>query len=288
MADFLWGLGLRSHHFIQWRAEAKVPALELMSDNLLFHDGGPALWHSSAIVERAEMILMHGIGLNIGGSDPISRNYLHGLRKLYDTFKPAVVSDHLCFTQSHGLQSYELLPVLRTQASLDYIASRIDSVQQFLGCQISLENVSAYVEYISDALPEGEFLSRLSEKTGCGILLDINNIFVSAKNFNLNPEQELMRYNFDSVTQIHIAGHSQQDDFLFDTHDTSVSSEVWDLLHKSMKSLTSLPGRKIPIILENDNSNCELKKLLSEVEQGKALIDARFKECEQTSEASKK
>lgn len=267
MNSALWGLGLRPSHFSDFHSLESIPALEIMADNLIHHRGGPALYHTQKISSRAPFVVMHGIGLNIGGADPLKENYLRGLRELVELFQPTVVSDHLCFTQAGGLQSYELLPVVRNQASLAWIAQRVDEVQQFLGRQFCLENVSAYIEYQDDSIPEGDFLNQIAERTGCGILLDVNNVYVSAKNFFLDPLVELERYNLDFVRQIHIAGHSVRDDFLFDSHDTEVCQSVWMMLKSALKN-----GLNVPIILENDNADVSLQALFEEMHFGQKQV----------------
>ena len=269
----LWGVGLRPIHYADWHAEPTLPAVEVMTDNLIHHLGGPALWHTSRVVERAAMCVLHGVGMNIGGTSPLSQKYLDGLRSLVERFKPKVVSDHLCFTQANGLQSYELLPLIRSTATVEHVVRRVDAIQQALGVRFSIENVSAYVNYIQDEIPEGDFVSAIAERTGCGILLDVNNVFVSAKNFNLCPETELRRFNLDMVTQIHIAGHSHRDDFLFDTHDTPVCSEVWSLLAALLSQISATNKSGIPLILENDSRETTLCQLLDELNFGKKLCE---------------
>ncbi|MFZ9521294.1 MAG: DUF692 domain-containing protein [Silvanigrellaceae bacterium] len=271
MVDLNWGLGLRPAHFADWHKSDQVPVLELMADNLIHHSGGPALWHTSQIAARAPWVVLHGIGLNIGGKDPLSKKYLAGLRELCERFHPRVVSDHLCFTQSGGLQSYELLPLVRSQKMLEHVVQRVDEVQQFLGCRYSLENVSAYVAFQDDEIPEGEFLSEVARRTGCGILLDINNVYVSARNFGLDPLAELNRYYLDDVTQVHIAGHSVKDDFLFDTHDAPVCAEVWNLLKIALGKFdtrSSSGNREIAIVLENDDVDTSLVTLQEQLSIG--------------------
>jgi uncharacterized protein (UPF0276 family) len=269
--NVIWGVGLRPTHYADWHAEPVVPAIEIMADNLLHHRGGPALWHTHRVVERAAFCVMHGVGMNLGGTSPLSSKYLDGLKELIALFKPKVVSDHLCFTQADGLQSYELLPLIRNKTTIEHVVHRIDTIQQSLGVRFSIENVSAYVNYIDDEIPEGDFMSEIAERSGCGILLDVNNIFVGAMNFNLDPEVELKRFNFDAVTQVHVAGHSKRDDFLFDTHDTDVCSEVWSLLSVLLSNLSAANKSDFPIILENDNRETSLAQLLREVEYGRQL-----------------
>lgn len=264
-----WGVGLRAKHFQDWHAASSIPMLEIMADNLIHHEGGPALWHTTRIAERAAAVVLHGVAMNIGGANPLSLNYLAGIQKLIERFKPIVVSDHLCFSQAAGLQSYELLPLIRSRETLEHVIERVDFVQQFLGHQFTLENVSAYVSYKDDSIPEGDFLSEIAHRSGCGILLDVNNVFVTSKNFNLDPLDELKRFDLNAVNQIHVAGHSLKEDFLFDTHDSLVCTDVWDLLRKTLETFEVCNDRRVPVILENDNSEVILSDLLNELEAGK-------------------
>lgn len=266
-----WGVGLRAKHFQDWHAAPTVPVLEIMADNLIHHEGGPALWHTARIAKRAPSVVMHGVAMNIGGINPLSLNYLTGIQKLIERFKPLVVSDHLCFSQAAGLQSYELLPLVRSRATLEHLIQRVDFVQQFLGHQFTLENVSAYVAYKDDSIPEGDFLSEIAYRSGCGILLDLNNVFVTSRNFNLDPLDELKRFDLSAVKQIHIAGHSLKEDFLFDTHDSLVCADVWDLLRKTIETRDICNYPQVPVILENDNSKVILSDLMNELEIGKRL-----------------
>lgn len=262
---FTWGIGLRSTHFEDWHKEETVPAIEIMTDNLIHHQGGPALWHTMQIAHRATDVLLHGVGLNIGGADPLSEHYLTGLRSLVERFNPKVVSDHLCFTSFGGGQSYELLPLQRTKRTLSHVSARVDRVQQFLGRQIALENTSAYVDYKNDEMPEAEFMNKLVSETGCGILLDVNNVYVNSFNFKHDPQMSALSFDPAAIVQLHIAGHSVKPDFLFDTHDSPVCEEVWKLLQDTLAHLMKSGTTLIPVILENDCPNTELKTLLSEL-----------------------
>lgn len=263
MTPATWGLGLRPAHFSDFHALSVVPPVEVMTDNLLHHRGGPALEHTRRIVSRAPAVVLHGIGLNIGGAEPLDLTYVNGLKELITLFNPAVVSDHLCFTQAQGLQSYELLPIVRNRRTLEHVIRKVDALQQFIGRQFCVENVSAYVAYKDDVLPEGEFLSQLAERTGCGLLLDVNNVYVSAHNFGCDLHTELGRYNLDAVRQIHVAGHSVHEDFLFDTHDAPVCETVWELLSGVLRQRPDLL-----VILENDDNEVSLQTLLTELQQG--------------------
>jgi uncharacterized protein (UPF0276 family) len=272
---FGWGLGLRSIHFDEWHKEQRVPVIEIMTDNLIHHEGGPALWHTEQITKRASEVVLHGVGLNIGGSSPISTRYLRGLRSLIERFNPKVVSDHLSFTEFGGLQSYELLPLERTTCTLEHVATRVDQVQQFLGRQISLENASAYVEYVNDSMPESEFMNQIVAKTGCGILLDVNNVYVNAFNFEKDPLASALSYDPAAIVQLHIAGHSVKADFLFDTHDSTVSAPVWNLLKDTLYHLVQNGKTMVPVILENDCPNTNLKALLTELTSAKKRLELR-------------
>jgi len=263
--EFIWGVGLRSTHFEDWQSEKSVPAIEIMTDNLIHHEGGPALWHTSRVADRASEVVLHGVGLNIGGQAPLSAHYLKGLRSLVETFRPKVISDHLCFTEYDGLQSYELLPLERTEFTLAHVAERIDQVQQFLGRQVALENASAYVEYQNDDMPEHDFMNRLAKLSGCGILLDVNNVFVNAHNFDYDPLTTALSYDSSAIVQLHIAGHSKKSDFLFDTHDSPVCEQVWTLLWDTLSHLKQSGNTLIPVILENDCTHTNLKTLLEEL-----------------------
>lgn len=272
MGSHLWGVGLRPQHFAGLKVlAAAVPVLEIMADNLIHHVGGPALFHTDKLAERSAVVL-HGVGLNVGGVDPLDLNYLEGLKRLVQRYKPAVVSDHLCFTRFHKYETYELLPVVRNARSLKWLCERVNRVQDLLGCRLSLENVSAYVSYQADDMSESAFFKELALRTGCGILLDVNNVFVSAANFGFDAASELLNYPLASVTQIHVAGHSVRGDHLFDTHDEPVKAEVWQLLAVCLAHLQQIDSHShVPVILENDATQVPLETLLQEIALGQSV-----------------
>lgn len=227
------------------------------------HKGGPALYYSDYFAEKSK-ILLHGVGLNIAGEASISESYLLEIKKLKHRYNPIVISDHLCFNNTKTHHSYELLPIPRTKQDLKRIIERIHFVQEFLSSQISIENISAYVEYEKNDYCEGEFFSEITKATGCGVLFDINNLFVNAFNFSRHAEKELFEFPLHSITQLHMAGHTDCGDYLFDTHDKPVCEGVLQLL-KILKSKINLS--KIPIILENDDSDTPLELVFSEWEK---------------------
>lgn len=255
--SFLFGLGLRPHHYPQWREQSSLPILEVLADNYLFQKGGPGLAHLRTLGERTSLLL-HGVGLNIGGPQPLNQDYLRALKILKDEIKPLVVSDHFCFSAGAGGHSYDLLPLARTPRLMTTLRERVEQIQDTLGAQFSLENVSSYVEHKDNQCSELEFLNELAGRTGCGILLDVNNVFVSAHNHGFKPWAEILKVDPRHVTQYHIAGHLEEGDVFIDTHDQTIKDEVWQLLFQSWKHI----GPR-PLILERDD-DAPLEPLLEE------------------------
>lgn len=253
----LFGLGLRAHHFSSWRDEDEVPPLEVLADNYLFQQGGPGLAHLATLRERCP-ILRHGVGLNIGSPIALNQAYLEGLRVLAKRLNPEVISDHFCFSAAGGGHSYDLLPLARTGKLLALLTERIHYIQDFLGMRYSLENISSYVEHKNNEMSELEFLNELADRTGCGILLDVNNVYVSAHNFGFDAWSELSKVKAKHVTQYHIAGHLEEDDIYIDTHDQAVKDEVWELMARSWQQFGAHP-----LILERDDE-APLAQLLAE------------------------
>jgi uncharacterized protein (UPF0276 family) len=258
--------GLRPQHYESWRAQSDLPELfEVVVDNHLFQRGGPALGHLEWFAARAQ-ISFHGVGLNIGGEDVLSKSYLSELRRLVDLFNPVLVSDHLCFTQSGGHFSYDLLPFPLNGPSLRRVCERVSQVQDALGRTIALENVSRYINFRSSTMSELAFLDEVCEQSGCGVLLDVNNLYVNAHNFGEDPTLELLALGPQRVFQYHIAGHSVVDDFLHDTHDHPIKDDVWDLLDRAMVRFGSQP-----VILEHDDDSAPLEVLLDMADRWKQL-----------------
>lgn len=233
-----------------------------MSDNYLFQQGGPGLYHLRQCAEKHKPLL-HGVGLNIAGSTALDLNYLSELKKLSDELSPVLVSDHLCFTRNETRNSYDLLPFPYTKKTLAYVAERVQRVQDFLKRQISIENVSSYIRFLESDRTEFDFLSELCDVTGCGILLDVNNLFVCATNHHLCPETELQKLSPTAVTQFHVAGHTAYDSYLHDTHDKPVSQSVWQLLHLALSRFGMHP-----VILERDDDVTSFDDCVNELTSG--------------------
>jgi uncharacterized protein (UPF0276 family) len=269
----LWGIGLRAHHYPDLHASAHVPTLEVLADNYLFQRGGPGLWHLDRLAERAPAVLVHGVGLDLGGTLPLSEPYLASLAALCERLDPLVVSDHLCFTRTAAGATYDLLPVPRDDATLARLAARVAHVQARLGRRLTVENVSSYLGYAADARGEAQFLAELAARTGCGLLLDVNNVFVSATNHAFDAREELARYELRAVTQFHVAGHGVADGFLHDTHDAPVRAEVWALLVAALRALGE-DAASVPVILERDDEDTALAPVLDELAAGLAATRA--------------
>lgn len=228
VADLGHGVGLRREHFEQvLEGPARVDWFEVVSENFMVRGGRPL--HVLQQVRRDFPVVLHGVSLSIGSTDPLGESYLEELARLIERVEPAWVSDHLCWTGVGGHNAHDLLPLPYTEEALRHVASRISQVQDRLGRRIALENVSSYLEFQGSTLPEWEFLAELATRADCGILLDVNNVFVSACNHGFDPHKYLEAIPVERVWQIHLAGHSDRGTHLLDTHGTQVCDAVWDL-----------------------------------------------------------
>jgi uncharacterized protein (UPF0276 family) len=226
------GLGLRSVHFEEILAtRPKVDWFEAISENFMDSGGRPR----AVIREIAEHypIVLHGVSLSIGSIDPIDLDYLARLKALAAEVKPAWISDHLCWTGVLGLNSHDLLPLPLNEESLAHVAGRVRQVQDYLQRPLILENPSSYVRFASSTMGEPEFLRRLAGETGCGLLLDVNNLYVSCFNAGADPDAWLDAFPHEHVVQMHLAGHQHHGSHVIDTHDRPVAPEVWALFRRA-------------------------------------------------------
>ena len=222
------GLGLRSVHFAEILAERPaVDWFEAISENFMDSGGRPR----ATIREIAEHypLVLHGVSLSIGSADPLNLDYLGRLKRLADEVKPAWISDHLCWTGVLGLNSHDLLPLPLTEESLAHVAARVRQAQDVLERPLILENPSSYVRFAHSTMEEPEYLRRLAEATGCGLLLDVNNVYVSCFNAGTDPAAYIEAFPCERVVQMHLAGHQHRGTHIIDTHDRPVRPEVWDL-----------------------------------------------------------
>ena len=205
---------------------------EAISENFMDSGGRPL-----AILESVRArypVALHGVALSIGSTDPLDRTYLARLKTLADRIEPAIVSDHLCWTGVEGEQLHDLLPLPFTEESLRHVVERVQQVQEALGRRLLLENVSAYVTFRHSTMPEWEFLTAVAQRSGCGILLDLNNIYVNAYNHQFDARDYLRHIPGELVGQFHLAGHTDMGAYLFDTHSRPVIDAVWGLYRNAL------------------------------------------------------
>jgi uncharacterized protein (UPF0276 family) len=256
--DLGHGIGLRTKHFAQFLAERPpVDWVEAVTENFMAPGGRPI-----SVLEkvRAEVpVVLHGVSLAIGSVDPIPERYLAELARIVERVEPALVSDHLCWGTHRGQYLHDLLPLPYTEESLAHVAARVGQVQERLGRQLLLENPSAYVAFKGSSMTEWEFLAELSRRSGCGILLDVNNVHVSARNFGFDPAEYLRGIPAERVGYVHLAGHQDRGAYLFDSHDQAVPPAVWDLYRQALRRF----GR-VPTLVEWDDAIPPLAEVVAE------------------------
>lgn len=261
-----FGLGLRVEHYADFAEGPIQPVdwLEVLSDNYLV-PGGKPLHFLDRIRERYPMV-MHGVALSIGSTDPLDLDYLRQLRALAERIEPGWISDHLCWTGVDHQNLHDLLPLPYTEAALRHLSPRIDQAQEVLGRPLVLENVSSYVTYAADEMPEWAFIAELTRRTGCQLLLDVNNVFVSSVNHRFNARTFIDAIPPDRVVQIHLAGHEDAGDILIDTHDHPVRSEVFDLYAYTLRRMGARPT-----MIERDDHIPPLPELIAELDAVRAV-----------------
>lgn len=263
-----FGLGLRTDHYADFR-HTPAPAwgvdwLEIISENYLV-PGGKPLAHLDAIRRDVPMV-MHGVSLSIGGSDAPNTAYLRSLRQLIDRVQPAWVSDHLCWGTVDHRQLHDLLPLPRTEAMLRHLTERVMQVQDALGRRLVLENVSSYVAWAADEMGEAEFIVELLRRADCELLLDVNNVHVSAHNHGFDARAFIDALPVGRVRQIHLAGHEVAGDWLIDTHDAPVCDAVWALYAHALRRFGP-----VPTMIERDDHIPPLATLVAELNQARQL-----------------
>ncbi len=246
------------------RGEVALDWFELISENFMV-DGGKPLAVLDAVCEHYPVAL-HGVSLNLGGSDPLDEVYLNRLETLIGRCEPVRVSDHLCWTRHGGHHLHDLLPLPYTQDTVTHVAERILRVQDRLKRQILIENVSSYAEYAHSDMREYEFLTAVAERADCLILLDINNIVVSAHNHGFDAETYLRTIPVGRIRQIHLAGHSISGPLLIDTHDHPVSDPVWRLYAQAARKIGATAT-----MIERDDAIPPLAELLAELDMARTL-----------------
>jgi uncharacterized protein len=261
-----FGLGLRTPHYPAYLAgEAPVDFVEVISENFM-GDGGRPLYTIDRIREIYP-VAMHGVSMSVGSADGLNPEYLMKLKKLAQRVQPLWVSDHLCWTGIDGFNSHDLLPLPYTEEALSIASRNINHAQDFLERPMLIENPSSYLTFADDAMTEWEFLSALTARTGCYLLLDINNIYVSGTNHGFDPKAYLDAIPADRVRQIHLAGHSAgRDGLLIDTHDQPVPDPVWSLYADVIDRFG-----EVAVMIERDDDIPPLEDLLAELAMARAF-----------------
>jgi uncharacterized protein (UPF0276 family) len=259
------GIGLRTAHFAPFTdGRPAVDWVEAISENFMAAGGRPI-----ALLEkvRSELpVVLHGVSLSIGALDPIPGRYLADLRRLVERIEPAMVSDHLCWGMHRGRYVHDLLPLPYTEESLAHVAARVAEVQERLGRRLLLENPASYVAFRHSTMAEWEFLSELSRRTGCGVLLDVNNVFVAARNVGFDPLAYLEGIRPEAVGYLHLAGHSDKGRYLLDSHDGAVPPPVWELYRRALRRLGA-----VPTLVEWDDRIPPLDVLIAERDRAAAI-----------------
>ena len=254
-----FGLGLRTEHY-QHVLDNKpaVDWFEILSENYMV-PGGKPLANLDQIRDHYPMV-MHGVSLSIGSTDPLNKDYLKQLKQLVHRVEPHWLSDHLCWTSVDGANSHDLLPLPYNEATIKHVADRIKQVQDYLGRQILIENLSSYVTYKNSEMSEWEFLNEIVNRSDSLVLLDINNIFVSAHNHNFNPIDYIKGVGVDRVMQFHLAGHSYSGEMIIDTHDHDVCDPVWELYAEALEHFGA-----VSTMIERDDRIPEFVELRREL-----------------------
>jgi uncharacterized protein (UPF0276 family) len=260
-----YGLGLRKEHYRDFlETRVAVDFVEVISENFMIAGGQPR--HILRQIRERHPVALHGVSMSIGSADGLRADYLKRLKALADEIEPLFVSDHLSWSRIGGFNSHDLLPVPYTEEALDIVCANISQAQDVLGRAMLFENPSSYLAFGGAAMTEWEFLSAMARRTGCGLLLDVNNIYVSAANHGFDAGEFIAGIPFEHVRQIHLAGHSRGAGLLIDTHDGPVSEEVWQLYSQAM----ALAG-PVATMIERDDDIPPLADLMREVSTARSL-----------------
>jgi len=265
------GIGLRGPYHAEFlEGRPSVAWLEAHSENFFAEDG-----IALGVLERIRAdypLSLHGVGLSIGSADPLDETHLTRLGRLIERVEPAMVSEHLCWGSIGGRFLNDLLPLPYTEEALNHMVARIEQIQDFLGRSLLIENVSSYLEFVDSAIPEWEFLAAVTERSGCGLLLDINNVYVNAVNHGFDAGTYLDAVPADRVIEMHLAGHTvrryEGRHILVDTHNTPVCDDVWVLFEQAVRRLGARPT-----LIEWDSDYPPLAELIGEANKAQSILD---------------
>jgi uncharacterized protein (UPF0276 family) len=265
------GIGLRATHYREV-LETRPPVAwwEVHSENYFGEGGAPH--HYLERIRALYPLSLHGVGLSLGSADPLNRDHLDKLKRLIERYRPALVSDHLSWSAVDGRYLNDLLPLPYTEEALVHVAHRIEEAQDYLGRQLLIENPSTYLQFVESTIPEVEFLRALVERSGCALLLDVNNVYVSARNHDFDATEYIRAVPSDAVREIHLAGHAvkslEDGEILIDTHDDIVCDAVWRLYDETIGAI----GPR-PTLIEWDTNIPSLSVLLAEARQANRLLE---------------
>ena len=262
-----FGLGLRAPHYEAiLDSSPAVDWFEILTENYLVAGGKP-LHYLERIRARYPMV-MHGVSLSIGSTDPLDRDYLERLKALAHRIEPLWISDHLCWTGVGGHNFHDLMPLPYDDAVIRHVVERVQRVQDFLGRRLVLENVSSYLQYRHSDMPEWEFIAAVANGADCGLLLDVNNVYVSAANHGFDPLQYIEALPHARVRQIHLAGHRNHGDYIIDSHDQPIVDGVWQLYARTLELVGD-----VPTMIERDDDIPPLDELVAELARARAVAD---------------
>jgi len=259
------GIGLRLEHFDDIdKQQPDIPWFEVLSDNYLIEGTGQREYLYQ--FRENYPVTFHGVGLSIGSTDPLNMDYLRRLKKLKDEVQPAWISDHLCWTSAHGVVTHDLIPLPYTKTVVAHIVDRIKQAQDFLNEQIVIENVSSYLQFKSTDMTEWDFINEVIQQSDCRLLLDVNNIYVSAQNHKFDAEEYLLAMPAERVAEIHLAGYEDRGTHLLDTHSRPVTPPVWELFKKAMAH-----AGDVPVLIEWDNDIPSLGRVIEEANKANII-----------------
>lgn len=262
------GLGLRrenSQDLVEQKP-GEIDCLEVAPENY-FGTGGK-LYREFLDLAGHYPIVFHGISTSVGSLKPLNRDYLNAVKDFIKDFSPGWFSDHLCYSSVMGAQFHDLLPLPFTQEAIDHVVPRIQEIQNILGMPFAVENISCYVHPGKPEMPEWEFVREVVERADCGLLLDVNNLYVNSVNFGFDTQSYLDAMPLDRIMHIHVAGHKVMEDFLLDTHGEDIIDPVWDILAQ-VAERTELPC----VIVERDNNLPPMETQLAEVRMARSLVE---------------
>ena len=262
------GIGLRTAHIHDILTERPpLPWLEVLADNYMTTGGLPAAQLEA--VRSHYPVALHCVGMNLGGVDALNWAYLRRIRALRDRMQPAWLSDHVCFTAGGGIEHHDLLPLPYTEEALVHLARRVEQVQEFIGQPLMLENASAYLGYRHSTLSEAAFLNALHDRTGCLLLLDVNNVYVNQRNLGVDGVAYLHELNLAAVGYVHLAGHEDRGRYVIDAHNNPIAPPVWRLFERLQALRCDLPT-----LIEWDTAIPPLPRLLAEADRARRIQDA--------------